>query len=171
VVTDAEGAAFQKFACAVDAGVQQPLERSAAGFGDEPSDYWLSGLPADTTLTDLVQLAKSRWRIEHDYRELKTGLGLDHFEGRSWTGWHRHVILTATAQLFLTQLRLANPQAAGQPRASTPSYGTCNTNSAPGSASAHTATNPHRPNEVLLVRQPPFVKVTSDPATTRTATA
>ena len=42
---------------------------------DEPSDYWLSDLPADTPLTDLVHLAKSRWRIEHDYRELKTGLG------------------------------------------------------------------------------------------------
>jgi SRSO17 transposase len=80
----------------------------------EPSDYWLSDLPADTPLTDLVQLAKSRWRIEHDYRELKTGLGLDHFEGRSWIGWHRHVTLATTAQLFLTQLRITDPKAAGQ---------------------------------------------------------
>jgi SRSO17 transposase len=82
---------------------------------DEPSDYWLSDLPADTTLTDLVRLAKSRWRIEHDYRELKAGLGLDHFEGRSWIGWHRHVTLATTAQLFLTQLRLSDPKATGQP--------------------------------------------------------
>jgi SRSO17 transposase len=52
----------------------------------EPSDFWLSDLPADTSLAELVQLAKARWRIEHDYRELKTGLGLDHFEGRSWIG-------------------------------------------------------------------------------------
>jgi SRSO17 transposase len=81
----------------------------------EPSDYWLSDLSTDTSLTDLVQLAKSRWRIEHDYRELKTGLGLDHFEGRSWIGWHRHVTLATTAQLFLTQLRQADPKAAGQP--------------------------------------------------------
>lgn len=66
-------------------------------------------------LSDLVHLAKSRWRIEHDYRELKTGLGLDHFEGRSWIGWHRHVTLAAAAQLFLTQLRLTDPKAAGQP--------------------------------------------------------
>jgi SRSO17 transposase len=80
----------------------------------EPSDFWLSDLPAETCLADLVQLAKSRWRIEHDYRELKTGLGLDHFEGRSWIGWHRHVTLTAAAQLFLTRLRLTNPKAAGQ---------------------------------------------------------
>jgi SRSO17 transposase len=80
----------------------------------EPRDYWLSDLPADTPLPELVLLAKARWRIEHDYRELKTGLGLDHFEGRSWTGWHRHVTLTAIAQLFLTRLRRTNPKALGQ---------------------------------------------------------
>jgi SRSO17 transposase len=70
-----------------------------------PTDYWLSNLPADTPLRELVQLAKIRWRIEHDYRELKDGLGLDHFEGRSYLGWHRHVTLTALAQAFCTQLR------------------------------------------------------------------
>jgi len=71
----------------------------------EPTDYWLSTLPADTRLRDLVRLAKMRWRIEHDYRELKDGLGLGHFEGRSWLGWHRHVTLTALAQAICTQLR------------------------------------------------------------------
>ena len=71
----------------------------------EPTDYWLSNLSADTPLHELVRLAKIRWRIEHDYRELKDGLGLDHFEGRSYTGWHRHVTLTAVAQAFCTQLR------------------------------------------------------------------
>ena len=71
----------------------------------EPTDYWLSNLPADTPLPELVRLAKIRWRIEHDYRELKDGLGLDHFEGRSYTGWHRHVTLAAVAQAFCTQLR------------------------------------------------------------------
>ena len=81
---------------------------------NEPTDYWLSDLAPDTSLSDLVRLAKSRWRIEHDYRELKTGLGLDHFEGRSWIGWHRHVTLATAAQLFLTQLRLTDPKAAGQ---------------------------------------------------------
>jgi SRSO17 transposase len=70
-----------------------------------PTDYWLSNLPADTPLRELVRLAKIRWRIEHDYRELKDGLGLDHFEGRSYLGWHRHVTLTALAQAFCTQLR------------------------------------------------------------------
>lgn len=71
----------------------------------EPTDYWLSNLPADTPARELVRLAKIRWRIEHDYRELKDGLGLDHFEGRSYLGWHRHVTLTALAQAFCTQLR------------------------------------------------------------------
>ncbi|MCU1662006.1 MAG: family transposase [Pseudonocardia sp.] len=71
----------------------------------EPTDYWLSTLPAETPLRELVRLAKIRWRIEHDYRELKDGLGLDHFEGRSYIGWHRHVTLTTLAQAFCTQLR------------------------------------------------------------------
>jgi SRSO17 transposase len=80
---------------------------------DEPAPvkYWLSSLPADTDPADLIRLGKIRWRIEHDYRELKTGLGLDHFEGRSWTGWHRHVTLVTAAHLFITMLRL-DPKAA-----------------------------------------------------------
>jgi SRSO17 transposase len=65
----------------------------------EPTGYWLSNMDNDP-LRELVRLAKIRWRIEHDYRELKTGLGLDHFEGRSWTGWHRHVTLVCLAQAF-----------------------------------------------------------------------
>jgi SRSO17 transposase len=80
----------------------------------EPTDYWLSTLPTDTPLKTLVRTAKIRWRIEHDYRELKTGLGLDHFEGRTFTGWHRHATLVSAAQLFLTTLRLQNPKADGQ---------------------------------------------------------
>ncbi|GDY33939.1 hypothetical protein GTS_55720 [Gandjariella thermophila] len=79
----------------------------------EPTDYWLSTLPADIALRDLVRLAKIRWRIEHDYRELKNGLGLDHFEGRSWIGWHRHVTLTALAQAICTRLR-RTPKAPAQ---------------------------------------------------------
>lgn len=71
----------------------------------EPTDYWLSDLPVGTRLRDLVRLAKIRWRIEHDYRELKDGLGLDHFEGRSYLGWHHHVTLVSLAQALCTQLR------------------------------------------------------------------
>ncbi|MFJ5120750.1 IS701 family transposase [Kitasatospora sp. NPDC088548] len=71
----------------------------------EPVKYWISNLPADIPAKDLVRLAKSRWRIEHDYRELKTRLGLDHFEGRSYIGRHRHVTLVSAAHLFLTEQR------------------------------------------------------------------
>ena len=77
---------------------------------DEPTGYWLATLPEDTAIAELVRLAKIRWRVEHDYRELKTGLALDHFEGRSFTGWHRHVTLAVLAQAFCTLLR-SDPKA------------------------------------------------------------
>ena len=77
----------------------------------EPTDIWLSTLAEEIPLAELVRLAKIRWRIEHDYRECKTALGLDHFEGRTFTGWHRHVTLVTAASLFLTMLR-ADPKAA-----------------------------------------------------------
>jgi SRSO17 transposase len=73
----------------------------------EPVQFWLSDLPADTPLTSLVRLAKLRWRIEHDYREMKQALGLAHFEGRTWNGWHHHVTLVSVAHAFCTLQRLA----------------------------------------------------------------
>ncbi|MGX7676604.1 IS701 family transposase [Plantactinospora sp. DSM 117369] len=76
----------------------------------EPIKYWLSNLPTTTPRRTLVRWAKLRWRIEHDYRELKTGLGLDHYEGRTWQGWHHHVTLVSAAHAFLTLHRL-NPKA------------------------------------------------------------
>ncbi|MEU1514966.1 IS701 family transposase [Streptomyces sp. NPDC005811] len=75
-----------------------------------PTGYWVSNLPASTPVEELVRWAKMRWRIEHDYRELKHGLGLDHFEGRTWRGWHHHVTLVTAAQAFLT-LRRLDPKA------------------------------------------------------------
>lgn len=53
-----------------------------------------------------MRIGKIRWRVEHDYRELKDGLGLDHFEGRNYLGWHRHATLASLAQAFCTLLRL-----------------------------------------------------------------
>jgi SRSO17 transposase len=78
---------------------------------EQPTKYWLSNLPADTPLRELVRLAKLRWRIEHDYRELKDALGLDHFEGRSWRGWNHHVTLASVAHAFLTVERRRRPPA------------------------------------------------------------
>ncbi|GAA1203624.1 IS701-like element ISBj9 family transposase [Streptomyces hebeiensis] len=91
---------------------------------DEPTRFWLSDLPEDTPVAALVRLAKIRWRIEHDYRELKHGLGLDHFEGRSWRGWHHHTTLVTAAHAFLTEQRLspkAGTPASPSTRSSTPS--------------------------------------------------
>lgn len=81
---------------------------------NQPTDYWLATLPPETPVAELVRLAKIRWRIEHDYRELKTGLGLDHFEGRSWLGWHHHATLVTAAHLFITTLRLTDPKVGGR---------------------------------------------------------
>ena len=74
---------------------------------DEPVKYWLSNLPTDTPLQRLVALAKLRWRIEHDYRELKQCLGLDHYEGRSYRGLHHHLTCVTVAHAFLTCCRLS----------------------------------------------------------------
>src|SRR5499427_3582390 len=72
-----------------------------------PIKYWLATLPATATRTDLVQLAMVRWRIERDYQELKDELGLDHFEGRGWRGFHHHASLCIAAYAFLAAERLA----------------------------------------------------------------
>jgi len=75
---------------------------------DEPSDYWISNLPADTEPERLTRLARMRWKIELDYKQLKGELGLDHYEGRSWLGWYHHTALVTAAHGFLTLERL-NP--------------------------------------------------------------
>jgi SRSO17 transposase len=67
----------------------------------EPTKYWLSTLPAETKIPDLVRLAKLRWIIERDYEELKQELGLGHFEGRGWRGFHHHATLCIAAYGFL----------------------------------------------------------------------
>jgi SRSO17 transposase len=75
--------------------------------GDEsPSDYWLSNLPTNTSRERLARLARLRWTIELDYRQLKGELGLDHYEGRSYLGFHHHCALVTCAQAFLTLERL-----------------------------------------------------------------
>ena len=75
---------------------------------ENPSGYWLSNLPADTPPEQLARLARLRWTIELDYKQLKGELGLDHYEGRSWLGWYHHTALVTAAHGFLTLERL-NP--------------------------------------------------------------
>ncbi len=73
---------------------------------NEPVKYWLSNLPPQTPIATLVALAKLRWRVEHDYRELKQCLGLDHYEGRTFRGLHHHLTCVTVAHAFLTCCRL-----------------------------------------------------------------
>lgn len=78
----------------------------------EPTKYWLSNVPEAVAIEDLVHLAKLRWRIERDYQELKDELGLDHYEGRGWRGFHHHATLCIAAYCFLTaeRARLSPPE-------------------------------------------------------------
>jgi len=71
----------------------------------EPTKYWLSNLPESVSVRKLVATAKLRWRIERDYEELKQELGLGHFEGRNWRGFHHHATLCIAAYGFLVRER------------------------------------------------------------------
>ncbi|WEX10679.1 IS701 family transposase [Chelativorans sp. AA-79] len=78
----------------------------------EPAKYWLSTLPEDTRLATLVDQAKLRWRIERDYQELKQEIGLGHYEGRGWRGFHHHATLAIAAYGFLVSERSLIPPSA-----------------------------------------------------------
>lgn len=93
--------------------------------------YYLSNLPADTPIKDVTGAIKARWICEQAHQQLKEELGLDHFEGRSWTGLHRHTLMTMMAYAFLQTRRLAQAgrekkslraTAAAEPAGSPPSH-------------------------------------------------
>jgi SRSO17 transposase len=83
---------------------------------DEPTKYWFSTLPEDIAFRDLVDIAKLRWRIERDYQELKQEVGLGHYEGRGWRGFHHHATLCIAAYGFLVSERETIPPS-GSPSA------------------------------------------------------
>ena len=78
----------------------------------EPSQYWLCTLPESTSLRRLVDIAKMRWRIERDYQDLKQEIGLGHYEGRGWPGFHHHGTLCIAAYGFLVSERETIPPSA-----------------------------------------------------------
>jgi SRSO17 transposase len=78
----------------------------------EPTKYWLSTLPEDISCQRLVDCAKLRWRIEHDYKELKQEVGLGDFEGRGWRGFHHHATMSIAVYGFLISERGAFPPSA-----------------------------------------------------------
>jgi SRSO17 transposase len=70
-----------------------------------PTKYWLSTEPEDLELVALVTKAKLRWRVERDYQELKDEIGLDHYEGRGWRGFHHHASLCIATYAFIVAER------------------------------------------------------------------
>ncbi|MHC2338104.1 MULTISPECIES: IS701 family transposase [unclassified Bradyrhizobium] len=76
---------------------------------DQPTKYWLSTLPEDVAFRTLVETAKLRWRIERDYQDLKQEVGLGHFEGRGWRGFHHHATMCIAAYGFLISERETIP--------------------------------------------------------------
>ena len=75
----------------------------------EPTKYWFSTLPEDISFAELVDLTKLRWRIERDYQDLKQEVGLGHYEGRGWRGFHHHATLCSAAYGFLISERETIP--------------------------------------------------------------
>ena len=90
-------------------GAEQWLLCQETGNARAPYKQWFSTLPATTSIATLVRFAKLRWRVERDYQELKGELGLDHFEGRTWRGFHHHATLCAVAHGFLALRRALFP--------------------------------------------------------------
>lgn len=87
---------------------------------EEPVKYWLSNLPAEVGMDELVNIAKMRWRIERDYEELKQEFGLGHYEGRGWRGFHHHATLCIAAYGFLLGQRLTKKKPAQRKMPSLP---------------------------------------------------
>ena len=85
-------------------------ERRASG----EQKYYLANLPADANLRTLAATIKARWVCEQAHQQLKEELGLDHFEGRSWQGLHRHALMTMIAYAFLQHRRLAAAASGGK---------------------------------------------------------
>ncbi|HET9592301.1 MAG TPA: transposase, partial [Solirubrobacterales bacterium] len=112
----------------------------------EPTKYWLSTLPEAATLEELVATAKLRWRIERDFEELKQELGLGHFEGRGWRGFHHHASLCIAAYGFLAAERCRFSPPGWRPRLQAPErpadYRPRNSARAPGAAQSRVDRDP-----------------------------
>jgi SRSO17 transposase len=121
----------------------------------EPTKYWLSNLPATLSLRKLVAIAKLRWRIERDYEELKQELGLGHYEGRNWRGFHHHATLSIAAYGFLVLERcLFSPRPTpGRSRSMKSGfpYPACNPTIRPEALPVTTAR--HNPHSIATLRR------------------
>jgi SRSO17 transposase len=115
----------------------------------EPSKYWLSTLSEDTPIERMVYEAKMRWRIERDYQDLKQDLGLGHYEGRGWRGFHHHASLSIAAYGFLVAQRLTHPDETGAKKnAASRQEPALPTHYKPRGSPAHAAPRPLVDNEL-----------------------
>ncbi|HMM53311.1 MAG TPA: IS701 family transposase [Burkholderiaceae bacterium] len=105
----------------------------------EPMKYWLSTLAQDMPLQRMVLEAKMRWRIERDYQDLKQDLGLGHYEGRGWRGFHHHASLAIAAYGFLMAQQLRHPGGGGKKNAARSQKPTLPTHYKPRGSPAHAA--------------------------------
>lgn len=112
----------------------------------EPTKYWLSTLPEEIAFKDMVDQAKLRWRVDRDYQELKQEIGLGHFEGRGWRGFHHHGALCIASYGFLVAERSAFPPSAvrGSPTLRLPQV--------PEGFRSEGSADPHRKAHTLLYR-------------------
>ncbi len=108
----------------------------------EPMKYWLSTLPEDTELQRMVLEAKMRWRIERDYQDLKQDLGLGHYEGRGWRGFHHHASLSIAAYGFLMAQQLRHQEGVGKKNAARGEESALPTHYKPRGSPAHAAPRP-----------------------------
>ena len=108
----------------------------------EPMKYWLSTLPEHVPLQRMVLEAKMRWRIERDYQDLKQELGLGHYEGRGWRGFHHHASLSIAAYGFLMVQQLRHPDGTSKKNAARRKEPTLPTHYKPRGSPAHAAPRP-----------------------------
>ena len=108
----------------------------------EPMKYWLCTLGESITLERMVYEAKMRWRIERDYQDLKQDLGLGHFEGRGWRGFHHHASLSIAAYGFLMAQQVCHPRGVGKKNAARSEEPTLPTHYKPRGSPTHAAPRP-----------------------------
>ena len=114
--------------------------------------YWLSTLPEDALLQRMVLEAKMRWRIERDYQDLKQELGLGHYEGRGWRGFHHHASLSIAAYGFLMVQQLRHPEGAGKKNTAQREEPALPTHYKPRGSPAHAAPRPNVPSSLTTLR-------------------
>ncbi len=117
--------------------------------------YYLSNLPPRTSLRALAAAIKARWVCEQAHQQLKQELGLGHFEGRSWTGLHRHALMTCIAFAWLQHLRLAGQRSAGPGKNARSGSGTATIAEPASSASRHHDAAVRRPRHPYPMSAPP----------------